>query len=50
MSWLFKKIIDHRIADSATVDYVGKHNKALVTVVFYSTWKKAIFVLGWRIK
>lgn len=47
---LYRKLIDNRITHTATVDAVGKQSDSIVTVIFYSTWKKAVYVFGRRIK
>jgi hypothetical protein len=47
---IVRKIIDHRITETATVDAVGKGCKSLIVVIYYADWKKAIYVLGRRLK
>jgi hypothetical protein len=47
---IYKKIIEHRITTTGTVNEIGKLSNSLILVVYYAKWQKAIFILGRRIK
>lgn len=47
---LFSRIIDHRITNTATTDVIAREGGALITIVYFGRWSKAVYVLGRRLK
>lgn len=47
---LYRKLIDYQIATTATTDAVARSSNALIDVIYYSTFKRAIYIFGRRIK
>lgn len=47
---LVRKIVDHRIATTATADVIGKSSRSVLTLVYYANWQRSAYFLGRRIK
>lgn len=49
--FIFKKVLDHRIATMNTVELIGRRsNRSLITVIYWVDGQREVYVFGRNVK